>query len=120
MDNKIQSFLLEFAKLLNNQNLVLTAQKSILIKLGTLEQQDPPSNSGLNSEDCIPCPEIEPIQQSYPELNIIITQLQSLTEKINMLENPYKSVKLTTKEINDDLTKIRSDLTYFSEISILH
>ena len=33
LDNKIQSFLLEFTKLLNNQKLVLTAQKSILIKL---------------------------------------------------------------------------------------
>ena len=33
-DNKIQSFLLELTKLLNNQKLVLTAKKSILIKLG--------------------------------------------------------------------------------------
>ena len=40
LDNKIQSFLLEFTKLLNNQKLVLTAQKSILIKLGNLEQED--------------------------------------------------------------------------------
>ena len=48
-------------------------------------------------------------------MNIIRTKLQSLTEKINRLGNPYRSVKLNTKEINDDLAKIRSDLTYFSE-----
>ena len=79
LDNKIQSFLIEFTKLLKNQNLVLTAQKSILIKLGNLEQGDNISNSGLNAEDCLPCPEIRPIQeptqQLQPELNIIKTKL---------------------------------------------
>ena len=41
-----------------------------------------------------------------------------------MLENPYTSVKLTTKEINDDLTKLRnnfktlnSTLTFLSQIN---
>ena len=63
LDSKIQSFLLEFTKLLENQNLVLTAQKSILVKLGGLEQGDTISNSGLNEEECLPCLEIRPIQQ---------------------------------------------------------
>ena len=114
LDNKIQSFLLEFTKLLNSQKSVLTVQKSILIKLGNSEQEDNPSNSGLNSGDCPPCPEIKQIQQSQPELNIIITKLQSLTEKISRLGYPYRSVKLNTIAINDDLAKIRSDLTYFT------
>ena len=51
--------MLEFTKLLMNQNLVLTAQKSFLIKLGNLEQEDNLSNPGLNSGDCLPCPEIK-------------------------------------------------------------
>ena len=62
LDSKIQSFLLEFTKLIENQNLVLKAQKSILAKLGGLEQGDTISNSGLNEEECVPCPEIRPIQ----------------------------------------------------------
>ena len=51
LDNKIQTFLLEFTKLLENQNLVLTAQKSTLIKIRNIEQGDNISNAGLNAED---------------------------------------------------------------------
>ena len=119
LDNKIQVFLVEFTKLLENQNLVLAAQKSILLKLRHIEQGDNISNSGLNAEECLPCPEIRPIQQPtqqlQPELNIIKTKLQSLSDKLNRLGNPYRSVKLNTKEINDDLNKIKNDLAYFSE-----
>ena len=119
LDSKIQSFLLEFTKLLENQNLVLTAQKSILVKLGGLEQGDTISNSGLNAEECLPCPEIRPIQQQnqqlQPELNILKNKLQSLSDKLNRLGNPSRSITLNTKEINDDLNKIKNDLVYFSE-----
>ena len=61
LDKKIQTFLLELTKLLENQNLVLAAQKSILIKLRNVEQGDNISNSGLNEGECQPCPEIGPI-----------------------------------------------------------
>ena len=108
----------EFTKLIENQNLVLTAQKSILAKLGGLEQGDTISNSGLNEEECVPCPEIRPIQQHnqlQPELKIIKTKLQSLSDRLNRLGNPYRSITFNTKEINDDLNKIKNDLTYFSE-----
>ena len=65
LDNKIQSFLLEFTKLLNSQKSVLTVQKSILLKLEDLNQENIPS--GLNSgEECPPCPKIQQIQQSQP------------------------------------------------------
>ena len=72
LDNKIQVFLLEFTKLIENQNLVLTAQKSILLKLRHIEQGDNISNSGLNTEECLPCPENQQlIQQLQLELNNI-------------------------------------------------
>ena len=75
LDNKIQVFLVEFTKLLENQNLVLAAQRSILQKLGHIEQGDTISNSGLSGGECQPCPEIEPIQQSnlqlLPNFNIL-------------------------------------------------
>ena len=120
LDNKIQSFLLEFTELLNSQKSVLTVQKSILLKLEDLNQEDNSPNSGLNSGECPPCPEIKQIQQSQPELNIIIKKLQSLTEKNRRLGNPYRSVTLNTNAINNDLAKIKSDLTYLLIISILH
>ena len=77
--NQIQSFLLEFTKLLNSQKSVLTVQKSILLKLENLNQEDNPS--GLNPVECSPCPEIQQNQQSQPELKIFIKKLQSLIEK---------------------------------------
>ena len=73
----------------------------------------------MNAEECLPCPEIRPIQQPtqqlQPELNIIKTKLQSLSDKLNRLGNPYRSVKLNTEEINDDLNKIRITLANFSQ-----
>ena len=77
-----------------------------------LNQEDSPS--GLNSGECPPCPEIQQIQQSQPELNIIIKKLKSLTEKFSRSGNPYRSVTLSTNAINNELTKIKSDLTYFA------
>ena len=70
LDSKIQTFLVEFRKLIENQNLISLAQKTILTKLGNLEP-DTISNSGLNEEECVPCPQIETIQSSNqlePEL----------------------------------------------------
>ena len=77
-----------------------------------LNQDDSPS--GLNPVECSPCPEIQQIQQSQPELNIIIKKLQSLTEKFSRSGNPYRSVTINTNAINNDLAKIKSDLTYFA------
>ena len=112
LDNKIQSFLLEFTKLLNSQKSVLTVQKSILLKLEDLNQEDSPS--GLNPPiECSPC-ENQQIQHTQPELNIIIRKLQSLTDKISRPGNLYRSVTLNTNTINNDLAKIESDLTYFT------
>ena len=113
LDNKIQSFLLEFTKLLNSQKSVLTVQKSILLKLEDLNQEDSPS--GLNPPvECSPCSENQQIQHTQPELNIIIRKLQSLTDKISRSGNLYRSVTLNTNTINNDLAKIESDLTYFA------
>ena len=113
LDNKIQSFLLEFTKLLNSQKSVLTVQKSILLKLEDLNQEDSPS--GLNPPlECSPCSENQQIQQTQPELNIIIRKLQSLTEKNSRSGNLYRSVTLNTNTVNNDLAKIKSDLTYFA------
>ena len=103
---------MEFTKLLNSQKSVLTVQKSILLKLEDLNQEDNPS--GLNPVECSPCPEIQQNQQSQPELKIFIKKLQSLTEKISRSGNPYRSVTLNTNAINNDLAKIKSDLTYFA------
>ena len=61
LDSKILTFLVEFTKLIENQNLISIAQKAILAKLGSLEPGDTISNSGLNEEECVPCPEIGPI-----------------------------------------------------------
>ena len=55
LDSKIQNFMLEFTKLIENQNLISIAQKTILAKLGSLEPEDTISNSGLNEEECVPC-----------------------------------------------------------------
>ena len=55
--------MLEFTKLLENQQVVLESQKSILIKLGNVEQGDTISNSGLNTEECLPCPENQQLIQ---------------------------------------------------------
>ena len=66
----------------------------------------------------MPCPEIISIQQPnqlQPELKSIKTKLQGLSDRLNRLGNPYRSITLNTKEINDDLNKIKNDLTYFSE-----
>ena len=54
LDNKIQTFLVEFTKLIENQNLISLAQKTILTQLGNLEpgtrnqEPDTNSNSGLS------------------------------------------------------------------------
>ena len=82
-----------------------------------MEQGDTISNSGLNEEECVPCPEIGPIQQTnqlQPELKSINTKLQGLSDRLNRLGNHYRSITVITKEINDDLNKIKNDLTYFS------
>ena len=66
----------------------------------------------------MPCPEIGPIQQSnqlQPELKSINTKLQGIFDRLNRLGNPYRSITVNTKEINDDLNKIKKDLTNFSE-----
>ena len=82
---------------------------TILTKFGNLEP-DTISNSGLNEEECVPCPEIETIQPSnqlQPELKSINTKLQGLSDRLNRLGNPYRSITVNTKEINDDLNKIK-------------
>ena len=71
--------MVEFTKLIENQNLISIAQNTILAKLGSLEPEDTISNSGLNEEECVSCPEIGPIQPSnqlQPELKSINTKLQ--------------------------------------------
>ena len=79
--------------------------------LGHIEQGDTISNSGLNGGECQPCPQIEPIQQSslqlLPEFNIIKTKIKNLSDKINRLGDSYRSNKLNTKDINEDLNKIK-------------
>ena len=55
--------MVEFTKLIENQNLISLPQKTILEKLANLEP-DTISNSGLGEEECVPCPQIETIQPS--------------------------------------------------------
>ena len=86
-------------------------------KLTNLEP-DTISNSGLNEEECVPCPTTETIQSSNqlePELIALNKKLQGILYRLNILENPYRSIIVNTEEINDDLNKIKKDLTNFSE-----
>ena len=62
--------MVEFTKLIENQNLISLAQKTILTQLGNLEP-DTISNSGLGEEECVPCPQIE------------TTTIQSVRTRIN-------------------------------------
>ena len=80
LDYKIQSFLLEFTKLLNSQKSVYTKINSILLKLEDLNQDERASGFPV---ECLPCSENQQIQQTQPELNIEIRNIQSLNEKIS-------------------------------------
>ena len=66
----------------------------------------------------MPCPQIETIQatnQLEPELIALNRKLQGILNRLNQLENPYRSIIGNTQEINNDLNKIKKDLTKFSE-----
>ena len=107
LDTKIQSYLLEFTKLLTSQKSILTVQKAIL---NTIAQEDSPS--GFNPPiECPPC-EILQTQHTPPEFNIIIRKLQSLTDKISRLGSLYRT--LNTNTISNDLAKIENDLNSFT------
>ena len=109
--------MVEFRKLIENQTLMLLAQQTILEKLTNLEL-DTISNSGLNEGECEPCPTTETIQSSNqlePELIVLNQKLQGILDRLNMMQNPYRSIILNTEEINDGLNKIKKDLTKFSE-----
>ena len=109
--------MVEFRKLIENQTLILLAEQTILEKLTNLEP-DTISNSCLNEEECVPCQTIETIQSSNqlePELIVLNQKLQGILNRLNIMENPYRSITLSTEEINDGLNKIKKDLTEFSE-----
>ena len=122
-DGKIQSFVEEFKKLLDHQNLLPLAQNTILEKLTNLEPNTI-SNSGLSEEECVPCPTPPPCQttetiqssnQLEPELIALKQKLQGILNRLNIMENPYRSIIVNIEEINDGLNKIEKDLTNFSE-----
>ena len=76
------------------------------------------SNSGLSEEECVPCLTTETIQSSNqlePELTALNQKLQGILIRLNIMENPYRSIILNTEEIGDGLSKIKKDLTKFSE-----
>ena len=109
--------MVEFRKLIENQNLISLAQKTILEKLGNLEP-DTISNSGLDEEEYVPCPQVETIQSSNqlePELIALNQKLQGILNRLNIIENPYRSIILNTEEIGEGLSKIKIDLTKYSE-----
>ena len=79
--------MVEFRKLIENQNLISLAQKTTLEKLTNLEP-DTISNSGLNEEECVPCPTTETIQSSNqlePELIVLNQKLQGILDGLNIL-----------------------------------
>ena len=124
LDSKIQTFLVEFTKLVENQNLISLAQKTILEKLTNLEPNII-SNSGLSEDECVscppppPCPTTETIQSSNqlePKLTALNQKIQGILTRLNIMENPYRSIILDTDEISEGLNKIKIDLTTFSEI----
>ena len=107
--------MVELRKLIENQNLILLAQKTTVEKLTNLEP-DTISNSGLNEEECVPCPTTETIQSSNqlePKLIALNQKLQGILNRLNIMENPYRSIILNTKEINNGLNRIKTDLTKF-------
>ena len=69
LDENIQSFVTEFKKLVDHQNVISLAQKTILEKVITLEPNII-SNSGFSEDECgscpppPPCPTVETIQSS--------------------------------------------------------
>ena len=123
LDSKIQSFLVEFKKLLDHQNLLSLAQKTILEKLTNLEPKII-SNSGLSEDECVscppppPCPTTETIQSSNqlePKLTALNQKIQGILTRLNIMENPYRTIILDTDEISEGLNKIKIDLTKFSD-----
>ena len=122
LDGKIQSFVEEFKKLLDHQNLISLAQTHILEKLTNLEPNII-SNSGLSEDECgscpppPPCPTAEIIQSSNqlePKLTTLNQKIQGILTRLNTMENPYRTIVLDTDEISKGLNKIKTDLTKFS------
>ena len=84
----------------------------------TYLEPDTISNSSLNEKECVPCPTTETIQSSNqlePELIALNKKLQGILNRLNIMENPYRSIFMNTEEINDGLNRIKKDLTKFSE-----
>ena len=54
-------------------------------------EPDTISNSGLDEEECVPCPNIETIQSSNqlePELIALNQKLQGILNRLNIMEKP--------------------------------